>query len=188
MHGWRRAQPRLCPRTRAPLCPSGGRGRGPTRRVGRVRWAAPQTGSPAPLTPPSPPGQRNGQRGERVKGASSERRFGSKSSKSRSLHFPRTALPFRGGGRSPSRSEGRVRWAAPRTGSPALLTLPSPPGQRGQRGKRIKGASSEPRYGGKSSRRRSLHFARTALRRPGGEGLLYWASTRITRMRERGDE
>ena len=38
------------------------------------KWitAAPQTGSSAPLTLPSPPGQR----GERVKGASSERRFG----------------------------------------------------------------------------------------------------------------
>ncbi len=78
-----------------------------------------------------------------------------------------------------------MRWAAPRTGSPAPLTLPPPPGQRGER---IKGASSESRYGGKPSRRRSLHFARTALRRPGGEGLLYWASARVTPMRERGDE
>ena len=30
----------------------------PQRRFGRVRWAAPQTGSSAPLTLPSPPGQR----------------------------------------------------------------------------------------------------------------------------------
>jgi hypothetical protein len=51
------------PRTRAPLRPSGGRGRGP--RSGKVRWVAPQTGSSAPLTLPSPPGQR----GERGKGA-----------------------------------------------------------------------------------------------------------------------
>jgi hypothetical protein len=70
-------QPKLCPRTRAPLRPSGGRGRGPTPtgprdaraedrlRVGRVRWAAPQTGSSVPLTLPSPPGRR----GETVKRA-----------------------------------------------------------------------------------------------------------------------
>jgi hypothetical protein len=95
------------PRTRAPLRPSGGRGRGPTPtgprrarpedrlRVGRVRWAASQIGSSAlpperPAGPavrglPSPPGQRL----ERVKGASSEPRFGGKSSKSRSYPFPR---------------------------------------------------------------------------------------------------
>jgi len=41
--------------SRAPLRPSGGRGRDPTRRVGRVRWAGPRTGTSAPLTLPSPP-------------------------------------------------------------------------------------------------------------------------------------
>jgi precorrin-8X/cobalt-precorrin-8 methylmutase len=52
---------------KAPLRPSGGRGRGPSRSDRRVRWASPQTGplqtSPAaPLTQPSPPGRR----GERI--------------------------------------------------------------------------------------------------------------------------
>jgi len=41
------------PGERAPLRPSGGRGRGP--RSGRVRWAAPGNGPSAPLTLPSPP-------------------------------------------------------------------------------------------------------------------------------------
>jgi hypothetical protein len=53
------------PRPRGPFRPSGGRGRGPTPtgprgarpedrlRVGKVRWAAPQTGSSAPLPPAS---------------------------------------------------------------------------------------------------------------------------------------
>src|SRR6516165_5319332 len=54
---------RLNTRETAPLRPSGGRGRGPTRRVGRVRWPELRTGPPAPLTLPSPPGRR----GERVK-------------------------------------------------------------------------------------------------------------------------
>ena len=43
------------PVSRAPLRPSGGRGRGP--RSGRVRWAAPRTGTSDPLIPPSPPGR-----------------------------------------------------------------------------------------------------------------------------------
>src|SRR5208282_6425870 len=47
----------------APLRPSGGRGREPSRSDGRVRWAMPRTDASAPLTLPSPPGRR----GERVK-------------------------------------------------------------------------------------------------------------------------
>jgi adenylate cyclase len=41
------------PESRAPLRPSGGRGRGP--RSGRVRWAAPRTGLSAPSPCPLPP-------------------------------------------------------------------------------------------------------------------------------------
>ena len=44
--------------TKAPLRPSGGRGRGPARSDGRVRWAMPRTGSSTALTLPSPPDQR----------------------------------------------------------------------------------------------------------------------------------
>src|SRR5271168_2573549 len=51
-----REEPQAFPK--APLRPSGGRGRDPTRRVGGVRWAAPQIASSAPLTLPSPPGRR----------------------------------------------------------------------------------------------------------------------------------
>jgi hypothetical protein len=51
-------------RGKAPLRPSGGRGRGPGATApGKVRWAAPQTSVTAPLTLPSPPGRR-GERGE----------------------------------------------------------------------------------------------------------------------------
>src|SRR5208282_2889526 len=42
----------------APLRPSGGRGREPSRSDGRVRWAMPRTDASAPLTLPSPPGRR----------------------------------------------------------------------------------------------------------------------------------
>jgi hypothetical protein len=69
--------------------PSGGRGRGPGAKApGRVRWATPLTASSAPLTLPSPPGQR----GERVKGGL----FGGTWGQERGLDFPRTALRFRG--------------------------------------------------------------------------------------------
>ena len=60
--------------SRAPLRPSGGRGRGP--RSGRVRWVAPRTGTSAPLTLPSPPARR----GERLKSAPFEPNFGGKPS------------------------------------------------------------------------------------------------------------
>jgi hypothetical protein len=89
-------------------------------------------------------------------------------------HEPLSALQGGEGGARPQGWEGEV--AAPQTGSSAPLTLPSPPGQRGER---VKGASSEPRFGGKSSNSRSLHFPRIALRTAGegstrseaGEGL-----------------
>jgi hypothetical protein len=55
-------------RKHAPLRPSGGRGRGPSRSGGRVRWAVSRTGWSATLTLPSPPGRR----GERI----SKRRCG----------------------------------------------------------------------------------------------------------------
>ena len=62
LHDCRSAQPSISVIrfARAPLRPSGGRGRGP--RSGRVRWAMPRTGSSTPLTLPSPPGRR----GERI--------------------------------------------------------------------------------------------------------------------------
>src|SRR5262252_3607152 len=47
--GARTAHPQV-----SPLRSSGGRGRDPTRRVGRVRWAASPIGSSASLTLPSP--------------------------------------------------------------------------------------------------------------------------------------
>src|SRR5437660_6245230 len=87
------------PESRAPLRPSGGRGRGPWRigdappdrrtlaraeRGGRVRWAAPRAGTSAPLTLPSPPGQR----GERVKSASFEPNFAGKPSERFSSDSP----------------------------------------------------------------------------------------------------
>jgi general secretion pathway protein K len=73
---------------RAPLRPSGGRGRGPSRSDGRVRWAAPRECSSAPLTLPSPPGRR-GERGE-------ERVIGSKfRGKSAAPIFPDSPAPSR---------------------------------------------------------------------------------------------
>jgi TolB-like protein/tetratricopeptide (TPR) repeat protein len=72
-----RVGPKSPPESRAPLRPSGGRGRGPgAQATGRVRWAAPRTGTSASLTPPSPPGRR----GERVKSASFEPNFAGKPS------------------------------------------------------------------------------------------------------------
>src|SRR6202035_4906060 len=78
------AQNRLCPASpEAPLRPSGGRGRDPSRVSlrpadlirgdGRVRRAAPRTGTSAPFTLPSPPGPR----GERVSSARFEAKLGS---------------------------------------------------------------------------------------------------------------
>src|ERR1700730_2135414 len=50
-----------------PLSALQGEREGPTRRVGKVRWAAPQTGSPAPLTLPSPPASGGEGKGRVVK-------------------------------------------------------------------------------------------------------------------------
>jgi hypothetical protein len=78
--------------TLAPLRPRGRR-RGPgTPAPERVRWAAPQTGRSAPLTLPSPPGQR----GERIEKRAVKSDFG--------RHDPPIALRRRlgaNGGRSP---------------------------------------------------------------------------------------
>ena len=59
---------------RAPLRPSGGRGRDP--RSGRVRWAVPRTGWSAPLTQPSPPGRRHTPRKSRRSASSGGSRDG----------------------------------------------------------------------------------------------------------------
>jgi precorrin isomerase len=59
-----KAAARLAFEEKVPLRPLGGRGRGPSRSDGRVRWVSPRVPSLAPLTLPSPPGQR----GERVEG------------------------------------------------------------------------------------------------------------------------
>jgi len=77
---------------RAPLRPSGGRGRGP--RSGRVRWTVPRTGSSAPLTLPSPPGRR----GERVSRFRFAGNFADKFSERWSANFLRTALRYAGRG------------------------------------------------------------------------------------------
>jgi adenylate cyclase len=97
------------PESRAPLRPSGGRGRGP--RSGRVRWAAPRTGTSAPLTQPSPPGQR----GERVKSASFEPNFGGKPSERFSPESPAQA----GEGNAPGAQVGAAQ--------PPVLALPDKP-------------------------------------------------------------
>jgi hypothetical protein len=76
---------------KTPLRPFEGRGRGP--RSGRVRWAAPGTGSSAPLTLSSPPGQR----WERIKRGGFLREISGGFSEKLSMDFPRTALRFRGG-------------------------------------------------------------------------------------------
>jgi hypothetical protein len=122
LHGWRRAQPKLCPRTRAPLRPSGGRGRGPTRRVGmgEVGGATNRLVCPPhPTLSPRPAG------GEGKRGASSEPRFGGKSSNSRSLHFPRTAFP------APPKSSER-RFGGKSSNSRSLHFSPDSPAHRGR--------------------------------------------------------
>jgi hypothetical protein len=47
-------------RDESPSPPFRGRGRGPSRRVGRVRWVAPQKARRPPSPCPSPPGRRKG--------------------------------------------------------------------------------------------------------------------------------
>jgi TolB-like protein/class 3 adenylate cyclase len=97
------------PESKAPLRPSGGRGRGP--RSGRVRWAVLRTGTSAPLTQPSPPGQR----GERVKSASFELNFAGKPSERSSPNPP------------PLAGEGSARGARVGAAEPPALPLPDKP-------------------------------------------------------------
>ena len=66
-------------------------------------WEGEVGGATNRLVGPPHPTLSPGQRGERVKNASSEPRFGGVSSNSRSLHFPRTALRTAGeGGTKPA--------------------------------------------------------------------------------------
>ena len=131
------------------------------------------TGSTTP--PPFPPPQAAGLYGER----NSIARLASRST----IIVPADTSPsppFRGEreGPDPQGWEGEVGGATNRLVAP--LTLPSPPGQRGER---VKGASSEPRFGRKSSNSRSLHFPRTALRLRGG--VVVSLSASVGRLRHR---